>query len=93
MIAEKYFEEWNGKKYPVRLVPVDENCGVGSPIAVADYELWSAIKYDCDHEDSKKHSEAVDLDNEIYYYCDSCFIASDPSDEEIREYLKEQGQI
>ena len=93
MITEKYYEEWDGKKYPVRLVPVDEKCGVGSPIAVADYELWKAIEYACDHEDAENHSESVDLDREIYYYCKSGFIASDPSDEEIREYLKEQGQI
>lgn len=93
MITEKYYEEWYGKKYPVRLVPMDERLGVGSPIAVADYDLWTAIEYAYEHEDSDKHSEAVALDNEIYYYCDSGFIASDPSDDEIRKHLRKNGAI
>ena len=93
MITEKYYEEWNGKKYPIRLVPVDEVEVGFSPIAVADYDLWTAIEYAYEHEDSDKHSEAVALDNEIYYYCDSGFIASDPSDNEIRKYLRKNGAI
>ena len=93
MITEKYYEEWYGVKFPVRVLPVDEVEVGFSPIKVADTALWAAIECDYNHEDAENHSEAVDLDNEIYYYCDSCFIASDPSDEEIREYLKEQGQI
>lgn len=90
---EMYFEEWYGYKYPVRIVPVDENVVGFSPIKVADFKLWNAIEYAYDHEDSERHSEAVDLDNEIFYYCDYGFIASNPSDEEIREYLKNNGAI
>ena len=91
MITEKYYEEWYGKKYPVRDVPVDETEVGFSPLKVADYDLWAAIEYAYYHEDAELHSEAVDLDNEIYYYCDSGFIAGDPSDEEIRNYLKEKN--
>ena len=90
---EMYFEEWYGKKFPVRLVPMDESLGVGSPIEVADYELWAAIEYAYEHEDAERHSEAVALDNEICYYCDSGFIASEPTDDEIRKYLRRNGAI
>ena len=93
MITEKYFEEWRGTEYVVRVVPVDEVEVGFSPIKVADYELWTAMEYDYEHEDAEYHSEAIDLDNEIYYYCDSGFIASDPSDEEIIEYLRSNGII
>lgn len=87
---DKYFEEVNGKKFPVRLVPVDEEeFGCGSPLAIADYELDVAIK------DAIKSSsdnifldELSALDNEIFFYCDSGFIANDPTDMEIVEYLR-----
>ncbi len=93
MVTEKYQEEWNGKKYPVRVVPIDEALGVGSPIKVADYELWAAIEFAYSHACVKNHRRAVEIDNEIYYYCNSGFIDSDPSDEEIIEYLRSNGAI
>lgn len=86
---DQYFKEWNGEKYPVRLVPVDEEEVGFSPVAVADYELWKAIEHDYEHKDAERHSEAVAIDNEIYYYCDSGFIAGNPSDEEIIRKLVE----
>lgn len=88
---EKYFEEWDGKKFPVRTIvfPIQE--GFDTPINVADVDLWDAIEYACDHEDNILHSEAVDLDREIYHYCDYGFIESDPTDEEIVEYLIKNG--
>lgn len=93
MITEKYFEEWCGTEYVVRVVPVDEVEVGFSPIKVADYELWEAIENAYEHEDAEKHSEAVALDNEIYFYCDSDFIAGDPSDEEIIKHLEESGAL
>ena len=87
----KYFEEWGGKKFPVREVMFEVCEGMKTMVKVADVELWDAIEYACDHENHIRHSEAVDLDNEIYYYCDYGFIASDPTDEEIVEYLIKHG--
>ena len=88
---EKYYEEWDGKKFPVRTIvfPIQE--GFDTPINVADVDLWDAIEYACDHENHIRHSEAVDLDREIYYYCDYGFIASDPTDKEIVDYLIKNG--
>lgn len=87
---EKYFEEWNRRKFPVRVIQLPKELG-GFETKIADVELWLAIEYACDHESHVRHSEAVDLDREIYYYCDSRFIASDPTDKEIFEYLIKHG--
>lgn len=79
---EKYYEEWNGEKFPVRYVWLPEELG-GNKAKIADYELWDAICDFCERGDS----DAVDIDNTVYFYCDSGFIASDPTDEDILDYL------
>ena len=82
----KYYEEWNGKKFHVRTVMLPQELG-GYKANVADVELWNAIEdayYDGD-------KTANSIDNDIFYYCDSGFIASDPTDEEIVEYLIKNG--
>lgn len=84
---EKYFEEWDGKKFPVREVMFNVCDDMETIVKVADTDLWDAIEYACDHENHILHSEAVDLDREIYFYCDYGFIASDTTDEKIIEYL------
>ena len=93
MIKKKYFEEWYGKKYPVRVVSLKGIIKGFSTIKVADYDLFAAIEYAYDHEDAERHLDANVLDNDIYYYCDSGFIASDPSDEEIIKYLRRNGAL
>lgn len=82
---EKYFEVWDGKKFPVRKIQLPKELG-WFVANVADYELWRAIEayYLLD-------DDARSIDNSIYYYCDSGFIASDPTDEEIVEYLIKHG--
>ena len=83
----KYYEEWDGKKFPVRTVvfPIQE--GFDTPINVADISLWDAIEKDYNNGNSEAHA----LDNDIYFYCDYGFIASDPTDEEIVDYLIKHG--
>lgn len=82
---EKYYEEWGGKKFPVRTVMLPQELG-GFVAKIADYELWRAIEayYLLD-------DDARSIDSSIYYYCDSGFIESDPTDEEIVEYLIKNG--
>ena len=83
---DKYFEEWDRKKFPVRVVSVDAEHFGYSPIKVADYELWHAIEaYYLLNDDARA------IDNSIYFYCDSGFIASDPTDKEIVDYLIKNG--
>lgn len=79
---EKYYVGWNGKKFPVRTIILPEELG-GFEANVADIELWFAIE----EEYSNGNVEAHAIDNDIYYYCNSGFIAGDPTDEEIVEYL------
>lgn len=78
----KYFEEWDGKKFPVREIKLPEELG-GFTTNVTTIELWDSIEEAYEKGDSKAHR----IDNDIYYYFDSGFIASDPTDEEIIEYL------
>ena len=83
---EKYFEEWNGKKFPVRKIQLPEELG-GYEANVADVDLWNAIEEDFNNGDSEAHA----IDNDLFYYCDSGFIASDPTDEEIIGHLIKNG--
>lgn len=83
---EKYYEEWDGKKFPVREVELPEELG-GFVTSVATIELWNAIK-DAYNDYNKT---ANNIDDCIYFYCDYGFIESDPTDEEIIEYLIQHG--
>lgn len=78
---KKYFLKWKDKTFPVRTITHPEDVDYRTPIEVnvADIELWWAIEEDCE----KGNKEAKEIDNSIFYYCDSGFIASDPTDEEI----------
>ena len=64
---EKSYEQWNGKKYPVRVVKLPYE----GEVNVADYDLWQAIE----DEYNKGNKEAIELDGDIYYYCKTGFIA------------------
>lgn len=83
----KYFEEWNGKKFPVREVMFNVCDDTKTSVNVADIDLWDAIEEDYNNGNSEAHA----LDNDIYFYCEYGFIASDPTDEEIVNYLTEHG--
>ena len=87
----KYYEEWDGKKFPVREVMFNVCDDMETIVKVAGIELWDAIEYAYEHEGHPKQKEAISLDNDIYYYCDYGFIASDPTDEEIVDYLIKHG--
>lgn len=83
---KKYFEEWNGKKFPVREVMLPEELG-GYNANVADIDLWFAIEEDYNN----GNADANAIDNSIYYYFNIGIIASDPTDEKIIEYLIQHG--
>ena len=50
---------------------------------IADIELWLAIEKDYEN----NNSAAIEIDNSIFYYCDSGFVASKPTEEEVIEYF------
>lgn len=62
-------------------------CGGYGIYRLADIELWNAIKNDDDDEPKGKEEEAID--NSIYYYCDSGFVAGNPSVEDVINYFTE----
>lgn len=80
---------YKGIEYPLATVKVSkiwddvENDYV---VNVADIELWNAIMEGYENEDP----ECVEIDNIIFYYCDSGFIDSNPDEEKIIEYLRER---
>ena len=80
---------YKGVEYPIieiarNLVDSEWKNAVSSiTYIIADIELWSAIVRDYENDEST----AVDIDNSIYYYCDSGFVASKPTEEEVIEYL------
>ena len=82
---ERSFIEYNGVKYPTIEIALSKVSDIESDeiVIIADYELWAAIEDD--YEDGEK--EAVWLDDKIYFYCDSGFIASNPTESEVIEYM------
>lgn len=80
---EKYIEKWDGKEYPVRVIPFPEELGYGSPIKVASHLLWDLIADAYERGDRK----AAEIDNEIFCYVEPKFMDSDPMDKELADYV------
>lgn len=78
---------YRGVEYPTILIEMykisDVECN--DIVTIADIELWFAIE---DGYNNDGHCE-VSIDNMIYYYCDSGFIASNPTEEEVISEFKE----
>ena len=77
---------YKGVDYPTVEIALSKVSDIDSEalVTIADYELWAAIEDD--YENGVK--EAVCIDNNVYYYCDSGFIASNPTESEVIEYMK-----
>lgn len=84
---KKSFIEYKGEKFPVRTVDLSSVSNDYKDVDVADFDLFHAIEEEYD----KGVCEIVEIDNSIFFYCDSGFIASDPTDEEIINYLVKCG--
>lgn len=82
--------EYNGQSYPVRTVYLMNvtHKGQCENWRFADIELWMAIKDDCEN----NVPEAIEIDDYISLYCDSGFIASEPSDKKIISYVKSHAK-
>lgn len=88
---ERSYVEYKDKRYPTIIISANaivpgyfENAPDDYEVTIADVELWSAIEKDYE----KNIREALDIDNEIFYYCDSGFIASKPTEGEVVHYFK-----
>ena len=76
---------YKGIDYPTIEIALSKVSNIESNelVTIADYELWAAIEDD--YEDGDK--EAVWIDNNVYFYCDSGFIASNATESEVIEYM------
>ena len=76
---------YKGIDYPVIEISLSKVSDIESDelVIIADYELWAAIEDD--YEDGDK--EAAWIDDSVYFYCDSGFIASNPTESEVIEYM------
>ena len=76
---------YKGNDYPTIEIALSNVSNIESNelVTIADYELWAAIEDDYENGDK----EAVWIDNNVYFYCDSGFIASNPTESEIIEYM------
>lgn len=76
---------YKGIDYPTIEISLSKVSDIESDeiVTIADCELWVAIEDDYYNGDK----EAVWLDNKIYFYCDSGFIASNPTESEVIEYM------
>ena len=76
---------YKGIDYPTIEISLSKVSDIESDeiVTIADCELWVAIEVDYYNGDK----EAVWLDDKIYFYCDSGFIASNPTESEVIEYM------
>lgn len=87
---ERSYIEYKDKRYPTveisanKIDPFYKDEPDYVTHQIADVELWNAIKDDSE----KSVRKAVEIDNDIFYYCDSGFIASKPTEGEVIHYFK-----
>lgn len=76
---------YKGIDYPTIEIALSKVSDIESDeiVTITDYELWAAIEEDFE----KGVKDAVWLDDDIYFYCDSGFIASNPTESEVIEYM------
>ena len=78
---EKHFIEYMGNRYAARVVDLSDWCEGYGKETIADCDLSDAFPNDalteCDDQDVN------DIDAEVFFYCNSGFIASNPTDAEI----------
>lgn len=81
---------YKGVEYPVieiarNLIDREwENADSSFTYLIADIELWFDLEEDYENGDTM----AIGIDNSIFYYCDSGFVASKPTEEEVIKYFE-----
>jgi hypothetical protein len=77
--------KYKGIDYPTIEIPLSKVSDIKSDeiVTIADCELWVAIEDDYYNGDK----EAVWIDDSVYFYCNSGFIASNPTESEVIEYM------
>ena len=91
IIMEKRYIEYRENKYPVyeiNLVDIYDDQRENSYTFVAGDGLLVVLEDDGLYNDNVPQ-EVIKVDNQIFFYCDDDFFNSNPTYEELIEYLKE----
>ena len=83
---ERISIDYRGNSYPVILISLDKVSDISSSeiVRIADISLWDAIEDD--YNDGVR--DAVDLDNDIYFYCGYGVIDSFKSELDVIKYIE-----
>lgn len=91
IIMEKIYIEYKKNKYPVyeiNLVDIYDDQRENSYTFVAGDGLLGVLEDDGLYNDNVPQ-EVINVDNQIFFYCDDDFLNSNPTYEGLIEYLKE----
>ena len=83
------FVEYGGWQYPAIQIEgnkIDDECHTeGVMYTICDIEFWwDVLERPCMNGDAKANM----VDSTIFYYCDSGFCASEPTEEQVIEYFR-----
>jgi len=84
---EKFEVNIHGISFPIREIEIGDFFGDGSDygvVRVADEQMWDEYEEEYDNGDS----EICALDDSIFFFCESGYLSTDPTDEELLAYLK-----
>jgi hypothetical protein len=84
---ELFYKTINGKEFPIREIYIGDLFNIGidyGVVRVADYDMFAEYKDMYNDGDD----EICALDNSIFFFCDSGYLQTNPTDEDLRDYLK-----
>jgi hypothetical protein len=84
---ERDWIEFDGYEYPVIRIEgkkIDFECETDEMYTICDIDLWDILERPCMSGDE----EANYVDSQIFYYCESGFVANEPTEQEVIDYFK-----
>ncbi len=83
---KKSYIEYKGKSYPTIEIELNKVSDIDSShiVILADTSLWDAIEEDYNNE----VIDAINIDNDVYYYMDYGFINDNVTEKDVIEYMK-----
>ena len=79
---------FNGKDYPTISIEgskIDPECETDAMYTICDIDLWDALRPLVDDGNDK----AYHIDEQVFFYCDNGFVASEPTEQEVIDYFKD----
>lgn len=86
---EKTTIQWNGKSYPARIIKLSEKTAneydEHDEVVVSVESLWDDIETAY----YQNNGDAIGIDDGVFFYVEDSFMAGEPSEVEMQEYLEE----